>query len=55
MLDCLTDEQLSVRLDVVEKMIAAADWKDLPSLNLTFQRLLDEQVRRDMLTETNGR
>jgi ribosome-binding protein aMBF1 (putative translation factor) len=45
----LTDEQLAHRLDMMEKLIARADTKDLPYHNDTFQKLLDEQVRRDLL------
>jgi hypothetical protein len=44
----LTDEQIASRLDMLERMIASADGKDLPALTRTFQRLLDEQVRRDL-------
>ena len=55
MLNRLTDKQIADRLDMVERMIAEADAKDLPSLNVTFQKLLDEQVRRDLLAvETKG-
>lgn len=43
-----TDEQIEIRLNMVEGMMAKADPKDLPSLNRTFQRLIDEQVRRDL-------
>jgi hypothetical protein len=44
----LTDEQIRHRLDWVESMLWQAHQKDLPYLNITFQKLLDEQVRRDL-------
>jgi len=44
----LTDEQIVYRLTLVERWIhLAADTKDLPHLNDIFQKLIDEQVRRD--------
>jgi hypothetical protein len=36
---------------MLDGMLAKAHRKDLPSLAVTYQRLLDEQVRRDMLKE----
>ena len=47
----LTDQQIESRLAMIEKMIARADPKDLPSLNATFQKLIEEQVRRDLLNQ----
>ena len=44
----LTDAQIEARLNMVEALIGRAGVKDLPSLNHTFRRLLDEQVRRDL-------
>ncbi len=44
----LSDEQLDSRLDTIQSMIANADTKSLPSLNKIFQKLIDEQARRDM-------
>ena len=50
----LTDEQINQRLTIVEAMICRErDWKNLPSLNATFDKLLTEQVRRDLLKEHN--
>jgi hypothetical protein len=49
----LTDAQIESRLDMLESMIRRADRKDLPYLNATFQRLLDEQVRRDLEKESD--
>lgn len=51
MIQDLSDEQIEARLAMLEGMIAKANHKDLPALNDTFQKLLDEQVRRDMLVE----
>lgn len=52
MVEQMTDTQLKRRLDWVEKVIAACtDPKSLPALNAAFQRLLDEQVRRDLQKE----
>lgn len=49
MLKNLKDEQIEVRLDLLEKRISECmDVKSLPSLNLTFQKLIEEQVRRDI-------
>jgi len=48
MIEKLTDQQLAQRLDMVERMIGRADPKDLPALNAMFQKLIDEQVRRDI-------
>ncbi len=47
----LSDDQIESRLAMLERMIAAANPKDLPYLNATFQRLLNEQVRRDLEAE----
>jgi hypothetical protein len=44
----LTDEQIENRLAMLEQMIARANPKDLPYLNATFQRLLDERVQRKL-------
>lgn len=44
-----TDEKISTRLDWLEGMIAQErDPKNLPNLNKMFQRLIDEQVRREL-------
>lgn len=48
MITKLTNEQIESRLNMLEALIAKADAKDLPALNATFQKLLDEQVRRDL-------
>ncbi len=52
MIENLSDDQIEARLDLVEKLIARAQTKDLPALNATFQKLMDEQVRRDLLKVT---
>lgn len=44
----LTDAQIKTRLDMIERMIGKATAKELPGLNATFQRLIDELVRREM-------
>jgi hypothetical protein len=44
----LTDEEIVARLNVLDGMLARANYKDLPALNITYQRLIDEQVRRDL-------
>ncbi len=45
----LSDEQIESRLNVLERLIQTEkDEKNLPALNATLQRLLDEQVRRDL-------
>lgn len=45
----LTDEQIEQRLTLVEKLIAKErNTTNLASLNVTYQRLIDEQVARDM-------
>lgn len=47
-----SDVLLEQRLNTVEALIAQErDPKNLPSLNLAFQKLLDEQVRRDLEKE----
>lgn len=52
MLNSLSDTQLEQRLAWVESLIHnCRDEKDLPYLNITFQKLLDEQVRRDLEKE----
>lgn len=51
----LTDEQLESRLNVIEQMIIKANAKDLPALNNMFQKLLDEQVRRDVEVRNSAR
>lgn len=49
MLDTFSDEQLDQRVQTVEQMIAReTDWKNLPALNQSLQRLIDEQARRDI-------
>jgi hypothetical protein len=46
----LTDEQLEARLDWLELLIVRTkDTKSLPALNDTMHKLLDEQVRRDLV------
>lgn len=48
----LTDEQIAHRLNVVERWIQKErDEKKLPTLNLLFQTLIEEQVRRDLATK----
>ena len=48
-LERFTDAALERRINTVETWIAAeADPKNLPALNAAFQKLLDEQVRRDL-------
>jgi hypothetical protein len=45
----LTDEEIEQRLKIVENMIAKErDTKSLCNLNVIFQRLIDEQVSRDL-------
>lgn len=45
----LTDAQLDARLQVMERLIAEArDVKSLPAYNSIVQKLIDEQVRRDL-------
>lgn len=51
MLKNLTDEQIDARLTVLERMTAQANPKDLPSLNDTIQKLINEQARRDLARE----
>lgn len=49
MIQNLTDEQIRVRLDFIEHKIAECrDWKSLPALNDMFQKLIEEQARRDV-------
>lgn len=56
MLARLSDDEIALRLNVVEQMILKErDVKSLPALNQMFQRLLDEQVRRDLLHKETGR
>jgi hypothetical protein len=50
----LTDDQIEKRLDALEVMMARADAKDLPSLNQTYQMLIDEQVRRDRKADADN-
>lgn len=47
----LTTKQLEQRLGWVEGMIVTAHPKDLPALNQTYQRIMDELVRRDLEKE----
>jgi hypothetical protein len=55
MLEDLSNEQIEARMTVLEGMIASCDDpKSLPALNATFQRLLDEQVRRDLSGRNPG-
>ena len=52
MLETMSDEQLAVRIRIVERAILREqDWKNLPALNRTFQGIFDEQVRRDLAAE----
>lgn len=52
----LTDAQLESRLQMMEDLIArTTDTKSLPSLNATVQKLVDEQVRRDLLKIAGGK
>ncbi len=45
----LSTSQIEARLAALERMIAdCRDIKSLPSLNATYQKLLDELVRRDL-------
>lgn len=47
--DRLTDEQIEAKLTALEGMILRErDWKTLPALNAAFQRLIAEQVRREL-------
>lgn len=47
-----TDEQLEQRVNTVEAWILREkDWKNLPALNDVFQKLIDEQARRDVENE----
>ncbi len=49
----LSDTQLEQRLAMVERLIVSErDEKNRPALNALFQKLLDEQVRRDLERET---
>ena len=49
----LSDSQLAQRLNLVERlMLQERDEKNLPSLVDLFQRLLNEQARRDVAKET---
>ena len=51
-LERFTDAALERRINTVEIWIATeADPKNLPSLNGAFQKLLEEQLRRDMKRE----
>ena len=51
-LERFTDAALERRINTVEIWIATeADPKNLPSLNGAFQKLLEEQARRDMKRE----
>jgi len=53
MIEELTDEQLEQRLDMAERLVLNnRDPKSQPALNITFQKLLDEQVRRDAEKES---
>jgi hypothetical protein len=52
MLRNLTDQQIEARIDVVERWIVESrDAKSLPALNDIFQKLIDEQARRDVERE----
>ena len=53
-IDRLTDDQIEKRLDALEVMMARADTKDLPSLDQTYQLLIDEQVRRDRKADADN-
>lgn len=45
----MTDQQIDDKLDRLERQIARAKAKNLPTLNAAFNVLLAEQVRRDMI------
>ena len=47
-MSALTKEQIENRLTMLEKMMATADSKSLPSLNATYQKLLDKLVEYDL-------
>lgn len=50
----LTDAQIDQRLTLAEALVLTCDDpKSLPFLNRTFQLLLDEQVRRDLIHQPN--
>jgi hypothetical protein len=52
MLSHFTDAQLADRVSYVETLIVReTDWKNLPYLNQMFQRLIEEQARRDIEKE----
>jgi hypothetical protein len=52
MLSKMTDEMILSRMKFVEDKIAKATHvDDLKNLNTTYQKLLDEQVRRDLEKE----
>ncbi len=44
----MTVQQLETRLDFVERLIAKADVKDLPSLNAIYKKLMDRLVELDL-------
>lgn len=44
----LTTEQLEDRLGWLERMMSTASPKDLPALNQTYQKIMDELARRDL-------
>lgn len=50
----LSDEQIVSRLDILERMMATDDPKDLPAINRIFQLLIDEQVSRDLADQTDS-
>lgn len=50
--DGQTDEQLEQKLTLMERIIAEErDLKNLPYHNATYQKILDELVRRDLERE----
>lgn len=49
MIEKLSDDQIEFRLTMIEGRIRdEKDPKNLPTLNKIFQKLLDEQVKRDL-------
>lgn len=48
----LTDAQIESRLQMLERLIGQArHTEDLKTLNVTLQRLIEEQVQRDLERE----
>ena len=45
-----TDDQLQATFDLVENLIThERDWRNLPPLNESLEKILAEQVRRDLI------